>query len=613
MPADGWSSTHERARTLAAERIDWPLPVDDEAWLDGHLAGCERCSVVADQYGASHVAFRTLRGAAPEPPRDLWARTSAGIERESARRHGARRSTNGQRSGRPSPVVPLGALSGVLVVVVLLGVSVLSGPAVPLPADMPTGVESAPSADDQALRSGPTRGPAATPLVVGAGSVEWLRLAGGSRYDYTIARVDEVCSASGRPDCATIPDGTVRQSLDLLAAPKTIIGSPTNGEAVVVGETDENGNELFLVELPAPNTGSVGPESSPVPSETARSSPAAASVEPAPTEGPTPSANAEATRSPQPMPSASITSSPEPTAVATDTPPLTNSPDPRVGPTPELSPTPTTAARLAIASDVTVVGQTAAFSQDGTWFAFTARPSDGSRGPDIYAWHRGDEKVRPLTSDHRSVFASWLGDSILGSRPEPPIEDGQNDGVVAPTTFLVDPATGAENALPDAGWRPVVDPTERHVIAWRGTVTSTESGLDWSPAVGALELRPWSPSVPTDPAGEQLSTGPVTDFDVRWDESGDWVAVWIADGADPTIGRLTLYRVDPETGAVARPDNGPEGVAALPGFSIGDGRLAWATPQGQGGEGSKVRIVAWSNEGVGQVESAPGEDVVVVR
>ena len=54
-------------------------------------------------------------------------------------------------------------------------------------------------------------------------------------------------------------------------------------------------------------------------------------------------------------------------------------------------------------------------------------------------------------------------------------------------------------------------------------------------------------------------------------------------------------------------------MAALPGFSIGEGRLAWATPPGQGGEGSRVQIVAWAQDGVGTVETAPGEDLVVVR
>jgi cellulose synthase/poly-beta-1,6-N-acetylglucosamine synthase-like glycosyltransferase len=39
---------------------------------------------------------------------------------------------------------------------------------------------------------------------------------------------------------------------------------------------------------------------------------------------------------------------------------------------------------------VKVVGQSAAYSPDGAWFAFTARPTDGSEGPDIYVWRVGD-------------------------------------------------------------------------------------------------------------------------------------------------------------------------------------------------------------------------------
>ena len=89
--------------------------------------------------------------------------------------------------------------------------------------------------------------------------------------------------------------------------------------------------------------------------------------------------------------------------------------------------------------------------------------------------------------------------------------------------------------------------------------------------------------------------------------------MWTADATDPTIGRLSLLHLDPETGTLRRPDGAPADVPALPGFSIGDGRLAWVTPHGQDAEGSRVQIVAWSGDGVGSVESVPGVDVVVVR
>ena len=54
-------------------------------------------------------------------------------------------------------------------------------------------------------------------------------------------------------------------------------------------------------------------------------------------------------------------------------------------------------------------------------------------------------------------------------------------------------------------------------------------------------------------------------------------------------------------------------AAALPGFSIANGRLAWATPPGQDGEGSRVQVVAWTDDAVGAVESGPVENVVVIH
>jgi hypothetical protein len=71
--------------------------------------------------------------------------------------------------------------------------------------------------------------------------------------------------------------------------------------------------------------------------------------------------------------------------------------------------------------------------------------------------------------------------------------------------------------------------------------------------------------------------------------------------------------VDPATGELDQPENAPREEPALPGFSIGEGRLAWATPSGQGGEGSRVQIVAWTDDGVGTAETAPGDQVVVIR
>ena len=62
-----------------------------------------------------------------------------------------------------------------------------------------------------------------------------------------------------------------------------------------------------------------------------------------------------------------------------------------------------------------LVGAPPAYSADGQWVAFSARPLDGTQGPDIYVWRVGDARARQLTTDHASVFAAWDVDQILGS------------------------------------------------------------------------------------------------------------------------------------------------------------------------------------------------------
>jgi hypothetical protein len=363
-----------------------------------------------------------------------------------------------------------------------------------------------------------------------------------------------------------------------------------------------------------------------------------------------------------------------------------------------------------IITNVAVVGRTAAYSPDGAWFAFSARPADGSAGPDIYVWHVGDPLARPVTVDHASVFASWVGGDLLGSRvgqaaasvsegtpvdpsagaaaatPEPSIDlpprikaptsqevapavppshfpdaavVGMAPNETLPRTFLVDPATGEAVDLLDAEWLPAVDPTGLAVVAWQGTVGLAGDGLTASPATGNLVLYPFhgpleavaplpsadaspapslepTPSLsprPTDPAASASSpaaasptpeilrdfppqivaSGPIADFDARWDETGTWLAVWIADPVDAGFGRLSLLHFNPFTGTLERPDGAPQDVTALPGFSIGLGRLAWASPPGQGGEGSRIQIAAWTEGQVGATESIPVTGAIVVQ
>ncbi len=579
-----WSSAHERARLRAAERLDGPLEPTEAAWLQEHLVGCDACRSVAGDYDADRLALRDLRETTPQPPRDLWARTSAAIERDAAA-HG--HSQRGTASGRTRTLPALGALSGLAVIAVVIAVSVISGGFLGQP---PITALGRPPGTQPTLDFGATlSAPRPTPIAVGAGNVDWFGSDGQGNLAYSTTGVHEVCVQDQRPDCAPVFDPNARRvSID--ARPKWIFRSPVANQAVVVGTDAAGDHVVFVIALPtADPTPGISAPPAPQPSGT-------------------------------PAPTASASGSPSGPATTEPTSPTPTSPGPTV------SPEPTVTTGVAIVSGVRIVGQSAAYSPDGAWFAFTARPSDDSAGPDIYVWRVGDMFARPLTTDHASVFASWVGERMLGSRP---VSSVDATAEVQPTSFFIDPESGMETPLVGAGWRPVADPTGQWAVAWEGTVRRDADGLTTVPATGALILRRFQPtsgpaptdSAPTDSAptdvvegvAEGVAEGEFREYDVRWDQSGSWLAVWLADMSDPAIGRLSLLHLDPATGRLDRPTGAPRDVAALPGFSISDGRIAWATPPGQGGEGSRVQIVAWTADAVGGVESVPVLDVVVIR
>ena len=227
------------------------------------------------------------------------------------------------------------------------------------------------------------------------------------------------------------------------------------------------------------------------------------------------------------------------------------------------------------------------------------------QGPDIYVWRVGSERAEPATNDHHSVFASWADDQLVGSRPAENGAEGE--------TFLIDPASGTETPLAMDGWRPAVAPDGDRALVFTGPIAATDDGHDIALGEGVLELRSWDADTGTAAeAGETVLDASGSPFDIRWDENGTAFAVWVQDPADPSFGRLSLFFIDAD-GEILQPENAPQEEPALPGFSIGDGRLAWATPAGQGGEGSRVQIVAWTDEGVGTAETAPGDQVVVIR
>jgi len=622
---DHWATPHDRARHRAAERLDGPLGVIEAAWLEEHLADCSACYATAQAFEVDRMGLRSLRDDIPVPPRDLWARTSAAIEQEAA---GHRRPSTG-RAAR-SPLAQWGVIAGVAVVAVVVGSAVLQGGSLGGAGGIAAGPQSSLTAvlTPQPQPSGIEITPGATPMIVDAGAVGWFDVGADGSYAYNVANVDQVCAQVDQASCAALDAGDGRR-IALSTSPKSIITSPATGQTVVVGADGSGGDTVFVVALPE------GPAASPSPTATATT----ASPPPSPTVIPTasasPSAGATAvaaTAGPSTGPTASAATASAPPSADPTSPPASDPPSPT--PTIETTPTPTmtpapTAAALAIVSGVTVVGDAAAFSPDGEWFAFTARPADGSAGPDIYVWHVGDPHAHAMTTDHQSAFGSWAEGLVIGSRPElPPTTPAPSPGETAgasptpdlqpvtdvkPVTFSLDPATGAQVILPVAWWRPAISPTGRRAVVWDGSVRADGGDGTITPTDGRLVLVDWDVNDAASSAPRVISKDPISDFTVRWDETGSWLAVWLADAGDPAIGRLSLLHLDPATGKVDRPAAGPQDVPAMPGFSIENGRLAWASPPSQDGEGSHVQIVAWSVDGVGSIESAPGQDVVVVR
>lgn len=665
---DGEAS-HDRARALVAMGFLEPTEPADEAWLESHLAGCGECLAEMDAYRADRELLRGLRDRGAEPPRDLWARTAASIEREARRRDRVGRSAvPGPRMRR----VPLGVLSGIVVVLVVVGTSIIPRGESPISPAEPTG---------SGLAVGSAR-PNATPFVVTAKAVTWVQERSDGTFDIVVANVSEVCSTDPEA-CAPLGDGSSTR-LTLASEPEAVVLSPSNEQLVIVSAaTSAGGGEILVVPLPTPEPNPDVTATPSIPETTPPSSPGAPSPTLEPTLGPTLEPTPPPTPEPPPPPTPEVTLAPG------ETPGPTASPDP-------------TEPR-AILTGVVVVGE-AAYSADGRWLALSARPIDGSAGPDLYLWRVGDPVASAVTADHRTFFAGWLGNQVLASRvvtatvpdpiaspdasaiPQPEPTAGAKPGrtpnpggpkrtapptpepeifpeatpelsadVAAahvddhPVSFLLDPETAAITELvgPDI-WRPVVSPTSRTIVYWSGTLVPDGTGTGWALGTGRLVLDGWidpavapvsspdpsaslaatstpeasidplatpPPSPLPGPAGFPvvLAEGPVTAFEANFDPTGTRLAVWVADPVVADLGTLRLLAIDPETGSIRADVDPLPGVVAARGFSIDTGRLAWVTPPGQDGAASHVQVLAWTGDEFGLLQSVPAEGALVVR
>ena len=446
----------------------------EAAWLDEHLAGCDACRSVAAAYEADRLALRALRDRQPEPPRDLWARTSAAIEREVVgtwRREPARDAVVADGRDPRSASCP-----GVAVIAVVIGASVLSGGFSHGTRPPRSSRPRAPPA--VAHRLDPRARPAPRPIAVGAGSVGWVGTSANGALAYNVRQGRR--GLSGRA-----PARLRRRSSDGDSQPRRP-HDPAQVDLAVAGQrtrpsssaTDATGNDaVFVIALPTADA-----DADADPDADADSRPRASTPRPTATAEPTPSVEPSASpsrrRPPRPTPAATPEADAEADRRAdarADARCRHRSPRRH---RPRRSPT-----NLAIVSGVKVVGESAAYSPDGAWFAFTARPSDGSAGPDIYVWRVGDDARRggsPTTTPASSRRGSATGSSAAGRRTRPRV-DGRRPRVVLPRSGE---RQGDRHRRPAAGARSSTRTTTGR-STWDGTVkVDPDSTARRCPATG---------------------------------------------------------------------------------------------------------------------------------
>ena len=653
----GRQSAHARFRELIAARLDGPLTRSELRSLSAHLKTCPQCRQVDREYREQRERLHALPS--PIPPRDLWARTSSGLDREVARgsyrKPGYRRVFGRRRSATPAAAlvtsVAAVALAGVLVAL-QFGPSLQRTPANP--------------------------GAMPTPFAV---SPQSLAFVGSGAQDISVyrARVSQVCPTTA-PDCLS-DDDIERTEVRLPgnARPRNVALSPSGNQLAVVGrEFDED--TISVVTLPSQSSGSGG--------EPADDSPDPPNSDRTPDR---PRSSGDGSQG-----SAEPGSSDDPSG-------------PTVAP-PDGTPLPEV---VAILEDVDSTGAPPAWSPNSSeTLAFSAMPADGSHGPDVYVWNVGDAHARAVTDDHSSFFASWSGRRIVVSRL---VESRKGKANVK--TVVIDPST-LEERTADIGpvWLPTVNPGRTHALVWYGDLAITgglpdpRSGalymVDWTQADPFAEGAPEPTPEPTDepdptdeptpdptdeptpeptadpteppsnnpstrptngpsaeptveisgaPAGSPRIAAPATakpnsggsgagtappssdatqepevefdptvvpdgfvavdrdrdtrnepviDWQAQWSSEGDVLGIWIADVPGSTWGRLIVRAVDRTDSAALRTEAVVDPTLAQRGFTLGVDRVAWVAPTDSDPDG-ELRIRTWGSDGEGGLRLQP--------
>lgn len=497
---------HLRFRQLISDRLDGALAQDDAVRLRVHLATCPRCRGAERAYLRDRHQMRLMRPL--PPPRDLWARTAAALDREIARRpQAARRSRIDGRARRAdSPALMLSALASLVLGIAVVGTQL--GPS--------SAVSQAPNGPAAALP---------TPFDVPTQALAFVELTADGLAIYQTT-VDRVCPPVAI-DCAEV--STAHRRLVSAPGERTAVSldlDEANGRLALL-TMDDRGNDTVSVVIlprlteqvpplsgPLPADGPVGPALPPAASARVSLAPIIQpSSDPGAPEGTevgtpdgtwAPSASGSATSTRLPTAPGTLPTAPgDPSASATSgaSPHLPPSSDPSPQPPssvagsasgagssislPSVSPVP--AEMQAVLEDVQVVGVRPAWSSDGEMLAFSAMPADASRGPDVYTWRLGDTQAERLTEDGRSYFASWAGPRVVVSRLTTSATAGDAMHV---NTVVIDPQTLLERvAAGDGGWLPAVDPSGRFAISWQGELEADERAV--VPVRGALSMLDW--------------------------------------------------------------------------------------------------------------------------
>lgn len=455
---------HRRFRELISARLDRPLPHRTERELVQHLSRCARCRAVDGAYREQKRLLRSLPQRSA--PRDMWPRTATALDREMAGRR--------WRGGRPLSV-PRGV---VVTSAAVFGLALVLGSAQLGPAPEPE-------------RSQATARALPTPFRVPAQKLAYLGETENGLVLYT-QDVDQVCPPSS---LACLDEDTLAPlaiELPRKVRPRNLSISP-NGEKMAMIGQDHLSEAVYAIVLQTP-----------APEQPATDRPLAATAVPAQTDEPSQSGEPEEAATPAQTHGLAQTDEPAQTDGPAPTAEVAQTDGP-ADPTPDVwpsatefegvgSPIPAPSATsppilttVAILDDVRTAGGPAAWSADGSVFAFSAMPADGSHGPDIYVWSAEDDLALPLTTDHGSYFASWAGQRIVANRIRPAPEEDVEQVV---DTLVIDLDTGEERAVRARDlWLPQVSPLGGQAVTWHGRLTSGESGVQ--PQQGALYLADW--------------------------------------------------------------------------------------------------------------------------